>query len=89
MALEMLVVHPAYWRRGHGTDLVKWCLQLSTTDKVGQAVLAAEMGAPLYQKLGYEHIDDIDIPGDEIVRDGMHLSVLKYTPKTDSAMDQN
>lgn len=86
--MEMVVVHPAYWRRGHGTDLVKWGLQLSTTDKIGQGVIAAEMGAPLYQKLGYEHIDDVDIPGDEIVRDGVHVSVLKYTPKTNPAIRQ-
>lgn len=54
--MDMLCVHPAYWKRGHGTQLAKRTIELCKTDKVAQGVNAAGMGAKLYKTLGYEYI---------------------------------
>ncbi|EGX95008.1 hypothetical protein CCM_03280 [Cordyceps militaris CM01] len=48
--MNMVAVHPAYWRRGHGTKL---------------GVSAAEMGANLYKGLGYTFICKVEADGDE------------------------
>ncbi len=55
----MVVTHPAYWRRGHGTALVKWGKALAQLDRVNQGVVAADMGERLYLSLGYEKLDDV------------------------------
>ena len=47
------MVHPAYWKRGHGTQLVKLGIELSKIDNVAQGVSAAGKGKVLYTKLGY------------------------------------
>lgn len=32
--MEMLVVHPAYWKRGHGGKLAQWGPDLSNVDEM-------------------------------------------------------
>lgn len=36
------------------------------------------MGANLYHKLGYKHIEDIDIKGDDIAPSGVSMSLMEY-----------
>ena len=84
--MEMVVVHPAYWKRGHGTNLVKWGMDLAATDKIDQGVIAAKMGTALYKSLGYKHLDDVRMEGDEVVPNGVEVAVMKYVPKSDSAL---
>ncbi|KAK7415053.1 hypothetical protein QQX98_006191 [Neonectria punicea] len=57
--MDMVVVHPAYWKRGHGTSLVEWGKALADMDRVGQGVIAADMGEKLYTSLGYRKLDDV------------------------------
>ncbi|CAH0020749.1 unnamed protein product [Clonostachys rhizophaga] len=78
--VDMVVVHPAYWRRGHGTLLVKWGKALAEIDRVVQGVIAADMGEKLYTCLGYGKLDDVravsqDGPPPHEVRVG----VLRYS----------
>ena len=47
----MVVVHPDYCRRGHGSALVKWGVRLSDQDRADQGVIAAAMGEELYRRL--------------------------------------
>ncbi|KAJ5736559.1 uncharacterized protein N7483_001684 [Penicillium malachiteum] len=54
--MDILCVHPAYWRRGHGTQLVTRTLDLARMDGITQGVNAARMGARLYKALGYAFI---------------------------------
>jgi GNAT superfamily N-acetyltransferase len=70
--MEMVVVHPAYWRRGHGTRLVKWGMQLADIDGVKQGVIAASMGKDLYLKLGYRLLHMVQVEGDEDAPDGVY-----------------
>jgi N-acetylglutamate synthase-like GNAT family acetyltransferase len=77
--MERIAVHPAYWRRGHGSTIAGWGMKLADVDRVDQGVLATSMGASLFSHLGFDRIDEIDIPGDHGDRDGFKIAVLKYT----------
>jgi GNAT superfamily N-acetyltransferase len=63
MVLDMVVVHPRYWRRGHGTALVKWMNDLADIDQEGLAVAAAKMGVELFQHVGYRLKEVVEISG--------------------------
>lgn len=77
----MVVVHPAYWRRGHGSRLVRWGMALADMDQVKQGVLAADMGAKLYLQFGFVKICEIHADGDKEDPDGISNFVARYTPK--------
>ncbi|KAG8169503.1 hypothetical protein KVR01_000248 [Diaporthe batatas] len=78
--MDMLVVHPAYWRRGHGTTLGKWGLDLARIDGVKQGVMAASSGKKLYTSMGYTNLEDVHIDGDEITPDGVTISAMVFEP---------
>ncbi|RMJ14070.1 hypothetical protein BHE90_009418 [Fusarium euwallaceae] len=82
--MEMVVVHPAYWRRGHGGRLARWGIDLAKLDEVCQGVIAAKMGKSLYLSLGYENLEDLHLDGDEVVPQGVDVSVMQYHAKSDS-----
>ena len=76
--VNMVVVHPAYWRRGHGGNLVKWGMKLARIDKVKQGVSATKMGKDLYQKLGWQYLTEIHIEGDETMPQGVSSTIMEY-----------
>ena len=76
----MLVVHPAYWRRGHGTSLCNWAVELSISDGVKQFVSAAGMGYGTYARLGYKEVCKITAEGDEDDPEGVFAHLMEYTP---------
>ncbi|KAI0385425.1 hypothetical protein F5Y04DRAFT_245811 [Hypomontagnella monticulosa] len=78
-AMERIAVHPAYWRRGHGTQLAAWGVKLSDIDGVDQGVLANSMGQKLFEHVGYELLDVISVPGDTRNPKGTDFAVLKHT----------
>ena len=80
--MERLVVHPAYWARGHATNLVKWGMELARTDKVTQGVFATKMGGDFFCKLLWKNLTEVRIDGDEIVPQGVSFTVLEYDPTT-------
>ncbi|KAK3345823.1 hypothetical protein B0T25DRAFT_550451 [Lasiosphaeria hispida] len=61
----MLVVHPAYWKRGHGIQLATWPGDLSVLDKVSQCVSSATMSQSLFTSLAYRQVGFISAEGDE------------------------
>ncbi|KAI8710406.1 hypothetical protein NCS52_01577200 [Fusarium sp. LHS14.1] len=74
--MEALVVHPAYWRRGHGSRLVQQGIDhLAKLGGANHGVIAAETGKPLYLQLGYEELE-------ELVYDDVHLSIMQYQVKS-------
>ena len=86
-AIEMMVIHPAYWGREHGKNLVRWAMELARMDKKNLGAAAPELvqGASksgdwidLYDKLGFRTVKEIHIEGDEIVPQGASFTVLKY-----------
>jgi N-acetylglutamate synthase-like GNAT family acetyltransferase len=76
--LDMLVVHPAYWARGHGGNLVKWGMELARIDKVKHGLFATKMGKGLYDKLGWRDLGDI-----EIAPQVFSLTAMEYDPTTE------
>ena len=63
MEIISLAVHPAYWRRGHGERLVRWCVELSNMDKVPLVISASPMGAKLVKRLGFREVEIVPING--------------------------
>ncbi len=74
----MLVVHPAYWKRGHGTRLATWPRDLSVLDKVPQCVSSATMSQPLFLSLGYRQLDTITAEGDEDDPNGVSTALMEH-----------
>ncbi|KAH7318671.1 hypothetical protein B0I35DRAFT_432674 [Stachybotrys elegans] len=77
--VDMVVVHPAYWRRGHGTTLVRWGKSLADLDGMDQGVVAADMGEKLYMPLGYQKLDEVRV--EDNAGPGPHdvsVGILKY-----------
>jgi N-acetylglutamate synthase-like GNAT family acetyltransferase len=78
--MERTAVHPAYWRRGHGSTLAKYGLNLANIDQVNQAVLATSMGADLFKYMGFKLINESQINGGKEDPTGYTIAVLKYFP---------
>lgn len=76
--LDMLVTHPAYWGRRHGTNLVKWSLEYSRLNKVGQGVVGPPMGMRVYLKEGFIEKEKMTWEGDEVSPDGLAKQIAVY-----------
>lgn len=52
--LGHIIVHPEFRNQGHGTSITKELLKIATEkNTVTQFLIATEMGAPVYSKLGF------------------------------------
>ena len=58
-----MVVHPAYWRNGHASKLTEWCMALAEIDHTGIGVSATPLGRRLFQGMGFEEKEIVDIKG--------------------------
>ncbi|KAK0735346.1 hypothetical protein B0T21DRAFT_333454 [Apiosordaria backusii] len=76
--VSMIAVHPAYWRRGHGTKLATWARDLAVKHKVPQCVSAAPMSQCLFMSLGYKQLDVIVAEGDEDDPRGAKTLLLEF-----------
>ncbi|KAF7555585.1 hypothetical protein G7Z17_g2075 [Cylindrodendrum hubeiense] len=76
--LERLVVHPAYWKRGHGERLARWGMAMCDLDHIDQGVVASEMGATLFTRLGYERLTELQVEGDNEDDKGLTYELLQY-----------
>lgn len=79
--MDMVVVHPAYWKHGHGTTLVRWGMRLADMDQVRQGVIAAEMGAKLYLGIGYTKLCDIQAIEAEDSPEKITNIIARYSPE--------
>ncbi|KAF2497451.1 hypothetical protein BU16DRAFT_605888 [Lophium mytilinum] len=71
MKLATLAVHPAYWRRGHGSNLTKWCTSLADIEGVSVGVSAAKMGVPVFAKAGFMEQERVQIDAYQLPRDSV------------------
>jgi len=80
--MDMVVVHPAYWSRGHGSRLVEWGIALADLDQAKQGVIAADMGEKLYLKLNFTKLEDVTVR-DEVSPPpkAVKVGVLRYSPR--------
>ena len=75
MVLDMLVVHPAYWRLGHGARLVEWAIKLARVDRVKLGVVATGNGQSLYARLGFKLLKEL------LMDERVICSVMSYDPE--------
>lgn len=85
--LSLLVVHPAYGRRGHGANLIKWGIELAIKDRLKFGLVASEVANPLYKSLGFEFLEKFDLQGDETSKNGVHYEVLNWSHKEDKIVE--
>ncbi|KIW27984.1 uncharacterized protein PV07_07676 [Cladophialophora immunda] len=78
--VDMLVVHPASWRRGHGTALLNWGMELGSLDLVKQGVIAADMGEKLYLSKGYKKLDNVIVTDENDAEKGVKVGILEFVP---------
>lgn len=67
LELVRLKTHPAYMRRGFGSALAKWGIDLAKEQHLAAiTVTAGQMGKLLYTHLGFKHLEQVVIqaPGD-------------------------
>ena len=69
MRLSTVAVHPAYWRRGHGSRLINWCTRLADCDGVPIGVSSAPTGVQIALKAGFEQQERVRIEGYIIQQD--------------------
>lgn len=79
--LYMVVVHPAYWRRGHGATMVRWGLELAELDSVNNGVFGSIMGKNLYLSLNYKEVGVIKLQDEKNPLEMVELAVLRYESK--------
>ncbi len=58
-----MVVHPAYWQRGHASELTRWCMALAEVDHAGIGVSATPMGRKLFHHMGFKGKEVVEIKG--------------------------
>ncbi len=67
LELVRLKTHPDYMRRGFGSALVKWGINLAKEQHLAAiSVASSQMGMLLYAHLGFKHLEQLVIqaPGD-------------------------
>ena len=65
MVIDMMVTHPAYWRRGHATTMTNWFVELAKQDRIGLGVAGAPMGKVFFANIGFKEAKTVEIPGYE------------------------
>lgn len=78
-----MVVHPAYWRESHGSELSKWCMELANKDKIGLGVSAVRMGRDLFSYLGFEEVELVNVAKDEKKDLGLWICVFDQYSKAE------
>jgi hypothetical protein len=74
----MVVVHRAYWKRGHSTRMAAWARDLSRLDQVPQCVSSAVMSQGLFLSLGFRRVCTITAEGDENDSEGVSTELLEF-----------
>jgi GNAT superfamily N-acetyltransferase len=63
--LQSLGTHPDYMRRGFGSALVQWGIQVAKEDHLVVSLVASPMGALLYAHLGFQTLGQIVVQAPE------------------------
>jgi ribosomal protein S18 acetylase RimI-like enzyme len=83
--LQILATLPEFQRRGHGSSLCRWAMELVRRDKLkDMSVMASPMGYELYKWLGFERVGTfyIHVPGEDqkLVLQAMMYRAPKLRP---------
>lgn len=80
MHLQILATLPEFQRRGHGSSLCRWAMELVRRELLkDMSVMASPMGHELYTWLGFEHVGTfyIQVPGE---KEKLVLQAMMYRP---------
>jgi GNAT superfamily N-acetyltransferase len=80
MHLQILATLPEFQRRGIGSSLCKWAMELVRRDALkDMSVMASPMGHELYTWLGFERVGTffIHVPGED---ERLVLQAMMYRP---------
>ncbi|KAE9366620.1 hypothetical protein N431DRAFT_417442 [Stipitochalara longipes BDJ] len=75
--INLITIHPAYWRRGHGKALLNWGLALAREDGLKTGVCANTRAVGLYLSMGFVEVDRISAKDNEeppILVEGVYLA---------------
>jgi len=78
-----MVMHPAYWHRGHASELTTWCMRLAEINNVGIGVSATPVGRKLFHSLGFVEKEIVEIEGYEDHPNSISLWIGVYDPEID------
>ncbi|KAK3318156.1 hypothetical protein B0H66DRAFT_575138 [Apodospora peruviana] len=78
--LQILATLPDFQRRGHGSSLCKWAMELVRRQSLkDMSVMASPMGYELYTWLGFQRVEEfyIQVPGED---EKLTLQAMIYRP---------
>ncbi|OCL07415.1 hypothetical protein AOQ84DRAFT_295130 [Glonium stellatum] len=77
--LQILATHPEHQRRGAGSSLCRWGMQLAKERNMAISVFASPMGKQLYRHLGFHSLASVTIKVQE-EDDYVILEAMAYIP---------
>ena len=94
VVLGVLCTDPAYFRRGVGTDLIKWGLEIADKEDLPSYLEASKFGHALYSRLGFEDLEVLTVDmkkyGWEGEGDGMYSTWImkRETPVSEESVHE-
>ncbi|OCK79234.1 hypothetical protein K432DRAFT_383259 [Lepidopterella palustris CBS 459.81] len=77
--LQILATHPSFQRRGAGTALCQWGMQIAERMKMAISVFASPMGYRLYSHLGFDYLASVTVKVQE-EEESVTLEAMAYLP---------
>jgi len=78
MVIELVAIHPAYWRRGHARSLLSWGIAVAESEEVKTGVVANNRGLGLYISMGFKEVLRFSIQDEDEPPNVISGILLKY-----------
>ncbi|PMD52391.1 uncharacterized protein K444DRAFT_573157 [Hyaloscypha bicolor E] len=78
MVIELVAIHPAYWRRGHARSLLSWGIAVAESEEVKTGVVANTRGLGLYLSMGFKEVLRFSIQDEDEPPNVISGILLKY-----------
>jgi ribosomal protein S18 acetylase RimI-like enzyme len=78
MVVDLVAIHPAYWRRGHAKALMNWGLAVAERNGLDTGIVANTRAVGLYLSLGFEQFELVKIEDEEEPPNFLELVLMKY-----------
>ena len=78
--INFMAIHPAYFRRGHGLTMAKWCVALADMDGISIGASSVPAARTLVATLGFQEREVVEVPGYKDHPEGISFSIGKRDP---------